>query len=129
MSRVRCEACGSGKNGPLSYVYERILSGPSVYFRRQRLCASDLAEWFNTSGIDWDQETEETSPEPRPVCYACGFNLGPEAFRFPAFYLDVYKNGEETTNWWARICHKDASRMIVKDNMQEKASEGGFGRQ
>ena len=123
MSRVRCEACGKRSDGPLSYVYERILSGPAVYFRRQRLCPSDWAEWFTAAGIDWDLETEESSPDARPVCYACGFNLGPEAFRFPAIYLDIYRNGEETQNYWARVCHKDASRMIVHDNLQEKGRD------
>jgi len=82
-----------------------------------------LAEWFNTSGIDWDQETEDSSPEQREACYACGVALGDDFYRYPAFYLDVFKNGEETTNWWARLCHKDSSRMIMKDRMREKGIE------
>lgn len=108
-----CMVHGRRVAGRLDTAYPSIVHSGSRRSRKLRVCPTCLDELFAVDGVRWVQVSMDDGDEFEPVCAACGTDLDGVADPH-AFFLTVYRRGQEREDWYGQYCPKCASDLVDK---------------
>jgi hypothetical protein len=106
-----CSIHGKRIVGRLGAAYPAIVYRGSRRSAKLRLCDPCLDSLFATLGTQWIRATGDDDGNFLPLCGTCSQSL--ESLDDPhAFFLTVYRRGQEREDWFGAYCAGCAAGLI-----------------
>lgn len=106
-----CMVHGRRVAGRLDSAYPSIVHRGSRRSRKLRVCPTCLDDLFATHGQRWVKIDLDDGDDFEAVCGTCGADLDGVADPH-AFFLTVYRRGQEREDWFGQYCPECASGMV-----------------
>ena len=106
-----CSLHGKRIVGRLGAIYPALLYRGSRRSAKLRVCDPCLDNLFATLGSKWTRAEVDSEDAPSAVCGSCGKQDESLGERH-AFFLTVYRRGEEREDWFGQYCAGCASDVV-----------------
>lgn len=111
VSMYPCSLHGKRVIGRLGSIYPSVVHLGARRSRKMRVCNPCLDHLFTQEGKYWIKADIEDDTDPVPLCGSCRGELGSLVEPY-AFFITVYRRGQEREDWFSTYCEGCALNMI-----------------